>query len=256
MRLYLTVRPEDVREAAPYRRELAHAAYHIGEESALLRRNLLVQTSGGLLVLSDRGAPPVEDPEGLAGALLRECGRRSYSGIVLDFEMPPRRDLSDLAAALGRSCAAGHRPLYLPEAYAKLTAHRIVIINTAVSGGSFEEHLREVISLYGGSQHIALDVQLLRMCFSLPAPTGLGEPLTPEKLDTLLHAQGPAVFFSRDLCARYFTCTRSGQAQFILFDDAGTLRQKLRLGQQLGVAAAFFQWPEISNIAPELFAHS
>ena len=167
MRLYLTVRPEDVREAAPYRRELAHAAYHIGEESALLRRNLLVQTSGGLLVLSDRGAPPVEDPEGLAGALLRECGRRSYSGIVLDFEMPPRRDLSDLAAALGRSCAAGHRPLYLPEAYAKLTAHRIVIINTAVSGGSFEEHLREVISLYGGSQHIALDVQLLRMCFSL-----------------------------------------------------------------------------------------
>ena len=124
MRLYLTVRPEDVREAAPYRRELAHAAYHIGEESALLRRNLLVQTSGGLLVLSDRGAPPVEDPEGLAGALLRECGRRSYSGIVLDFEMPPRRDLSDLAAALGRSCAAGHRPLYLPEAYAKLTAQR------------------------------------------------------------------------------------------------------------------------------------
>ena len=95
MRLYLTVRPEDVREAAPYRRELAHAAYHIGEESALLRRNLLVQTSGGLLVLSDRDAPPVEDPEGLAGALLRECGRRSYSGIVLDFEMPPRRDLSD-----------------------------------------------------------------------------------------------------------------------------------------------------------------
>ena len=68
MRLYLTVRPEDVREAAPYRRELAHAAYHIGEESALLRRNLLVQTSGGLLVLSDRGAPPVEDPEGLAGS--------------------------------------------------------------------------------------------------------------------------------------------------------------------------------------------
>ena len=94
------------------------------------------------------------------------------------------------------------------------------------------------------------------MCFSLPAPTGLGEPLTPEKLDTLLHAQGPAVCFSRDLCARYCTCTRSGQAQFILFDDAGTLRQKLRLGQQLGVAAAFFQWPEISNIAPELFARS
>ena len=112
MRLYLTVRPEDVREAAPYRRELAHAAYHIGEESALLRRNLLVQTSGGLLVLSDRGAPPVEDPEGLAGALLRECGRRSYSGIVLDFEMPPPFSSGRKSATSPRSCLPAPEPIF------------------------------------------------------------------------------------------------------------------------------------------------
>ena len=37
------------------------------------------------------------------------------------------------------------------------------------------------------------------------------------------------------------------------FDDADTLRQKLRLGRQLGVAAAFFQWPEVSDIADSLF---
>lgn len=121
MRLYLTVRPEDVREAAPYHRELAHAAYHIGEESALLRRNLLVQTSGGLLVLSDRGAPPVEDPEGLAGA---RSGSADAGAIPASYWIlkPPRRDLSDLAAALGRSCAAGTPPSLPPGSVCQINS--------------------------------------------------------------------------------------------------------------------------------------
>lgn len=51
------------------------------------------------------------------------------------------------------------------------------------------------------------------------------------------------MFFSKDLFARYFTYAKNGESHFILFDDADTLRQKLRLGRQLGVAAAFFQWP-------------
>ena len=63
----------------------------------------------------------------------------------------------------------------------------------------------------------------------------------------------PAVFFSKDLFARYFTYTKNGESHFILFDDADTLRQKLRLGRQLGVAAAFFQWPEVCDIADSLF---
>lgn len=230
-------------------------AYHIGEESALLRRNLLVQTSGGLLVLSDRGAPPVEDPEGLAGALLRECGRRSYSGIVLDFEMPPRGTYPTLPPPSDGAAPPDTRPLYLPEAYAKLTAHRIVIINTAVSGGSFEEHLREVISLTAVPNTLRWTFNCSECAFPSQPPPGWRTADAGEAGYAAARA-GPRRFLLPDLCARYFTCTRSGQAQFILFDDAGTLRQKLRLGQQLGVAAAFFQWPEISNIAPELFARS
>ena len=72
-------------------------------------------------------------------------------------------------------------------------------------------------------------------------------------LDALLKERQPAVFFSKDLFARYFTYTKDGEAHFILFDDADTLRQKLRLGRQLGVAAAFFLWPEVCDIADSLF---
>lgn len=233
-----------------YQTPLAHAAYRIGEGSSLLSRSLLMQAQGGLLVLSDRDAPQVSRPEALAGALLRECARRDFGGVGLDFENSPRADLRRLAAVLSRQCAAAHRTLYVPESYAADAAHRVVIVNTAVSGGSLEEHLREVCARYGGPQSVALDVQRLRMDFRLPAPNGEGEPLSAEALAALMQTHAPAVFFSRDLCARYFTYGREGR--FVLFDDAGTLRQKLRLGRQLGVATAFFQWPEMEDLAAEL----
>lgn len=100
---------------------------------------------------------------------------------------------------------------------------------------------------------MVFDLQRLRMDFRLPARSGQGEPLTQAALDALIREHQPAVFFSKDLFARYFTYAKNGEAHFILFDDADTLRQKLRLGRQLGVAAAFFQWPEVSDIADSLF---
>lgn len=252
MRMYLAVRPEEVRSAQVFQLPLAHAAYRIGTGASLLSRNLLLQTQNGLLILSDRDAPPLEHPETLSAALLRECSRRNFSGIVLDFESPIRKDLEQLAALI---CANAHGPrmIYVPEAYAPAAKGASVIVNTAVSGGNFEEHLRQLCDRYGGAQKIALDIQRLRMDFVLPAPSGHGTPLTPEALATQLETRRPAVFFSQDLCARYFTYTQDGIAHFLLYDDAGTLRQKLRLGQQLGIPTAFFQWPEIQDIAAELF---
>ena len=264
MQIYLAASPGELREAAGFQTGIAHAAYRIGGDSALLSRNLLIPAAscpgrgagmgrGGLLLLSGRDAPEIRRPEALAGALLRECGRRDYGGVVLDFEGPPSQDRRSFAAVLGRQCAAAGRTLYLPEAYAGATLPCRVIVNTAVSGGSLEEHLRECCRAYGGAQNIALDLQRLRMAFPLPAPSGQGEPLPQETLEAWLQERQPAVFYSRDLCVRYFTCTDHGTARFVLFDDAGTLRQKLWLGRTLGVSAAFFQWPEIRDIAAGLF---
>ena len=256
MRVYLAVSPGDLKDAADFPVGLAHAAYRIGEGSSLLSRNLLQSQSARsfrseLLILSDRSAPPIQQPESLAGAILRECSRRGYDGVVLDFEESSTEDRRGLAAVLGRQCAANRKALYLPEAYAAAAKQRIVIINTAVSGGNFEEHLRESCERYG-SQYVALDIQRLQMSFTLPARKGQGQPLTREILDSLLREKQPTVFFSRDLCVRYFTVSQDGSTQFVLFDDAGTLRQKLKLGQKSGAAAVFFQWPEVCDIASSL----
>ena len=202
MQLYLTVRPEDTRTASAYPAGLAHAAYRIGERSSLLSRNLLTPARSGqmaplpgLLVLSDRSAPSIDRPAALAEAVLRECARRSYGGIVLDFDEPSREDRRRFAALLGQQCAKSRKFFYLPPSYAGAAEHPIVIVNTAISGGSFETHIREELARYGGGRNVVFDLQRLRMDFRLPARSGQGEPLTQAALDAL--SISPPCFFPK-----------------------------------------------------------
>ena len=254
MQIYLAVTPEASQEAQTHCRNLAHVAYRIGPGSALLRQSLLLQTKGGLLSVSDREAPFIDSPEALRDAVLRECGRRNYGGVLLDFEEASRRDRTAFVAALAPALSASRRSLYLPRTYAASAPSAVELLCTAVSGGSFSQYLQEAVQQAGGAGHLALDVQRLRMDFRLPARSGEGDPLSGEALAELMEREKPAVFFSQDLCARYFTYSREGDAHFVLFDDADTLNQKLRLGAAMGFHAAFFMWPEVRDVASRLFA--
>lgn len=251
MQIYLAVTPDMEQQAASCGCTLSHVAYRIGPDSTLLRQNLLLQTKGGLLSVSDRNTPPITDTNVLCAAVLRECGRRSYEGVVLDFEEPPRQDRLKFAELLGQLLPKQQRTLYVPESYAQATPAAMVLVGTAVSGGTFRQHLEEAAAQYG--RRLALDAERVRMDFRLPARTGTGTPLTGEDLAELMKHSGSPSFFSPDLCARYFTYQRQGTTHFVLFDDANTLRRKIRLGAELGASAAFFMWPEISDLADGLF---
>ena len=61
-----------------------------------------------------------------------------------------------------------------------------------------------------------------------------------------------SVYFSRELMAKYFTYSAGSGTHFVLFDDAETLRQKVKLAQNLGIQTAFLMFPEISDLVPEL----
>lgn len=252
MRIYLTASPEEAQAASRFSCPLANAAYRIGEGSVLLRKNLLLQTRGGLLCVSDRDAPVIEDPESLCAAALRECGRRGYQGVLADFDQPPRPDRQAFLRKLGEALASSRRVLYLPERYMEPGFRAAVIIGTAVSGGSLSERLREAVQRWGSGNRLALDVERVRMDFPLPCPAGVGTPLSQKELETLLENASP--FFSQELCARYFSYSQDGQGRFVLFDDAETLRQKLRIGTALGIPAAFFIWPEVEDLAERLFS--
>lgn len=250
MQVYLAVTPGQLQEAARRCRNLAHVAYRVGDGSALLRQSVLMQTRGGLLAVTDQDAPPIEAPEQLVAAVLRECGRRGFSGVLLDFQTRTADRLA-FAGQLAPALARSRRTLYVPEEYGPAVPGAVALICTALSGGDFTQRLREAAA--GGAGRRALDVQRLRMDFTLPARTGEGVPLSREAFQALVEREDPAVFFSQELCARYFTYTREGQTHFVLFDDAGTLRKKMQTGAALGYSAAFLMFPEVRDLLEELF---
>lgn len=251
MQLFLSVTAAQTQEAARYTRTLAHRSYRIGPESTLLRQSMLLQTRGGLLSVSSQDAPVVDDPEALCAAVLRECSRRGYSGAVLDFQTPVRSDLERFAGHLARMLSANRRSLYVPESCASAAPGAFAMISTALSGGNLQERLQDALGQFSG--RAALLVERVRMDFTLPARTGEGTPLTAQELEALMERESPSVFFSQDLCARYFTYSRSGQGHFVLFDDGETIAHKLRTGTTLGFPAAFLCVSQVQDLLASLF---
>ena len=195
----------------------------------------------------------VVDDDAINRTILEQIFADTYT--VLQAENG-RAGLAESLEGPERLCAVlrGHnRRLYLPESCAGRVPGSIAVVGTAISGGSFRQRLEEAVSAFGGGR-LALDVRRLTMDFSLPSPSGEGAPISPQQLRELLEELRPNTFYSRDLCAKYFTYTRAEQAHFVLFDDADTIRRKLHTGQNLGFSAAFLLYPECVDLLGPLFA--
>jgi hypothetical protein len=172
--------------------------------------------------------------------------------VIADFEGPVSDARTAFLCRLGEVLARNRRQLLVPEPYGRLAPTARVLISTALSGGTLRQRLEEAAAVYGGDR-LALDLQRLRMDFPLPCPSGEGRPLTGPELEGLLEKREPSLFYSGDLCAKYFTYTENGAGHFVLFDDAGTLSRKIRAGQELGIPFGLLQFPEVEDLLPQLF---
>lgn len=251
MQLYLAVTPDKQQEAARYTDRLAHVAYRVGRDGRLTRRDLLARTRGGLMVLGDQDCGPIRDPAALCRDVWRECGNRGYGGVLADFEQPPSPDRTAFLEALGRVLERNRKGLFIPEDYGGQVGQATVLICTALSGGNLRQRLEECAQRFGRGR-LALDLQRLRMSFPLPCPTGEGQPLDSAALAGMLEKKRQSVFYSHDLCAKYFTITDAGESRFVLFDDADTLRSKINMGNELGIGAGFLMYPEAVDLLQEL----
>ena len=111
--------------------------------------------------------------------------------------------------------------------------------------GSLEQRLRDVLAQYG-PERVVLFLEKRAEDFPLPSPTGSGTQLTPEALGELMGRLEPSVFFSQELCARYFTyMSRESGGHFVLFDDGETLVKKMEVSQKLGVRWAMGMWEDL-----------
>lgn len=252
IKLILIAVPEDSRQANAAGLTVAHMAYRIGNGPHLFRSSHTVAIRGGIMVIDDKDFNGGEETEGFCQEVFRECLGRNFSGAVLDFEGAVRPALVRIAESLARSFEQRGWTLYVPEAYARCGEKVRVLIGTAISGGSLERRLAEAAERYGPGR-VALEVERVASDFYLPAPDGQGRDLTQEELKRLIDEKNPFVFFSHELCARYFTyMDKANGAHFILFDDVSSIRQKLQIALQLGIREAFFLFPEVKDFWKEL----
>ena len=83
--------------------------------------------------------------------------------------------------------------------------------------------------------------------FTYRIPDGM--TLTPEAREALRERTHAQVFFSKELCAKYFTyMDEETRGHFVLFDDESTLEEKAMLLTRLGVHRLFALWPDVRHI--------
>ena len=180
--------------------------------------------------------------------LIEEAGRLDASGLVADCERDTAPVREFLSALDGR-CAARGLPLFVPLARADCVRDAVVIADTAISGGSLCDRFGTLLSRYPG--RVAADLRPVSRDFLLPAADPEGTPLSAGERDALREQTGAQTFFSRELCARYFTyMDGGGSGHFVLFDDADTLRDKCRCLESIGVRQVFARYPDVRALLP------
>ena len=207
-----------------------HFCSRLSEEGTFSLTALPAGSRGDYLGIADsRGIPKhcaAFAQEAVCAAQNRHC-----TGILADFERPL---LQELTACLNREAQQQNLTLFVPLPLADYAPHAQVIADTVISGGSLEEYFSNLLSRFG--EH--------RLAAQLTCASPSGTVLTAKQFQALRTATGSAVFFSRELCAKYFTYTKDDQAHFVLFDDADTLQAKAQLLTRLGVQYLLAVYPD------------
>lgn len=241
--LILLTPPQQLSQAMQWQGVIAHHCYRIASGFRLLRSGNPA-SKGGLMVISDiqTGVGPFRPS--FCHEVLQECTVRGFSGILLDFEcrLPT---LGQCVASLNTLCNARHYSLYVPEYYASAAPKAHILISSAISGGSLAVRLSQAADHFG-PERIVLALQRVQEDFSLPAPSGSGVSLSQSQLEHILSVMQPNIFFSHELCARYFTYPDQEQsAHFVLFDDLDTLLHKIQVAHRCGIHTILVPWSEV-----------
>lgn len=247
--LILACPPDFLASAAKTKLKTAVMAYRIGRGFHLYRSEP-EPAAAALMVIDDVGLLETGDPFALAGEAVRECRARGYSGIVFNAVSSSSAGIRPAAAALTGLCAKNALALWLPPPLAQKGACRI-LADTAISAGVLQQRLETLTSRFGRDR-ISLDISVLRMEFRLPSPSGEARELGREEFLRIMSQSRPKIFFSNDLCANYFTYRQGGETRFVLFDDARSVRAKLKTAEKLGIKDAFLYYPHIRTFLPDI----
>ena len=243
--MILLMPPHRLEEARGLSAEAACQVYRVGRGPHLFRAGAGMPPEGGLMAVDDQGFDGRGEPGILCDEMVRECALRGCRGCVCLFEQRGGALLERVVEELGERFSRRGWRLYVPEDYGACSGKARVMISSALSGGSLRRRLEEAAERYG-RERVVLLMEPAAEDFFLPSPTGCGTPLSREELGERIIQLRPAIFYSRELCARYFTyMSRDSGAHFVLFDDGETVRKKLQTARELGIGGAVAEFARV-----------
>jgi len=232
---------------------VAHMIYRIGRGYHLYRAQGAEIVKGGLMVVDTDGFTGGGPSSALVAEIIGECEKNNLTGIVLDTGGKSTHQLMSLTAHLASDAVSHGLKLYVSEPLASASEHAIVLIPTALSGGTLSDHIGDALKKYGTGR-VALEIERVRMDFSLPAVTGTGKELTAEELQALIEQYHAQSFLSKDLCAYYFTYRDKKGTRFVLYDNAASIKRKIAVASKLGIESAFIFYPHVEDIIDKIMA--
>lgn len=251
--LVLAAPPENIRQAALTQLPVAHMIYRIGRGYHLFRAQNAPVVSGGLMVVDTDGYTGGGPMSSLVSEIMSECEKRAFTGIVLDIGSAALRPLSPLAGQLEIEAEKHNLSLFVPQPLGAFNVNACVLIPSALSGGTLHDHITDALRQYGDGR-VALEIERIRMDFTLPAASGTGKAISAGELQSLMEQHSAKSFYSKDLCAYYFTYRDRKSIHFVLYDTAASIRRKLQLAGSLGIQYAFAYYPHLADIISEIIA--
>jgi hypothetical protein len=243
--------PEYLEAASRTGFPLAYMIYRIGRGHHLFRARGVGRLAGGMMVLDTGGYIGGGPSSTLITELLDECEKNEFSGIVLDTGGKATTQLMLLTGRLATEAKKRGLKVYVHEILSNASAQTVVLIPTALSGGTLAGHIGDAVNKYG-SGRVALEIERVRMDFSLPAAQGTGVELTAGELQSLIDEHRPQSFFSKDLCAYYFTYHDKKDTHFVLYDNGASIRRKLSVASTMSIEDAFIYYPHTSDIIDKI----
>ena len=79
-----------------------------------------------------------------------------------------------------------------------------------------------------------------------------GTPLSARDFHALLEQYDPTCFFSKELCAKYFTYHTGEGAHFVLYDDVASTWEKIAVANRLGFCGAFVLYRDFGTACRQL----
>ena len=122
--------------------------------------------------------------------------------------------------------------------------------SACVSGGEISEYLQSLARM-GKTREIFIP-RLIRR-FAMPAETADGKDIPLTELSALLWQNDAKSFYSPQMMLNY-SVIREGASEisFVLFDDARSISEKLRLAKKFGVEKAILAYRSIFDIIGDI----